>query len=87
MMILLELRTMVITLTKKEGVMELKIGTPVVASSFSQKKMLGAIISMTPYAKDSLGAYKIEWSDGYTAWYSHAETSGYAQKAQRILEA
>lgn len=64
---------------------QLKVGTPVVANSFSQENMIGMIILASPYSRDGYSTYKIEWCDGFINWYSHAETDAYAQKARRLL--
>lgn len=54
----------------------IKLGTPVVANSFSGK-IIGVIIKFS----DSLSSYKIEWSDGQIGWYTKNEAEVYAKEA------
>jgi hypothetical protein len=62
-----------------------KLGIPVVAQSFLQEDMIGAIVAFSPYSPNVGGSYKIEWSDGSVRWYSQVETAGYAEKAIRMI--
>lgn len=61
----------------------IQLGTACAATSVSGQTIIGAVVQVR---KDIPYFYKIEWCDGYSAFYSADEVIAYINKAKRCIK-